>query len=155
MLLHLFHQSLHFSRLRNIGGHGNRFALRVGQGIQSGTSLLTGLRFSGRDEDLGAASLSETVWKKKKKKKGLMVSFLVVSLLLVLLVLFHPSPPSHACIGTTHPDAAWRPSPRDPPVMTATLPCSEKMFLKSWSLTSASADMLGGRLCFRCYGVDR
>lgn len=95
MLLHLLHQPLHLSWLRNIGGHGNRFALRVGQGIQSGTSLLTGLRFSGRDEDLGAASLGETVWKKKKKKKGLMVSFLVVSLLLVLLVLFHPSPPSH------------------------------------------------------------
>lgn len=59
-----------------------------------------------------------------------------------------------------YPDAAWRPSPREPPVMTvqmsaivpsrrccscylpATLPASEKMFLKSLSLTSASADMV-------------
>lgn len=42
----------------------------------------------------------------------------------------------------TYPDAAWRPSPREPPVTTATLPLREKKEEKSLSLTSASADMI-------------
>ena len=41
-----------------------------------------------------------------------------------------------------YPDAAWRPNPLEPPVTTATLPLREKMFLKSLSVTSASADMM-------------
>jgi hypothetical protein len=44
----------------------------------------------------------------------------------------------------TYPDAAWSPRPREPPVTTATLPLRLKMFAKSWSWTSASADMMGG-----------
>jgi hypothetical protein len=43
-----------------------------------------------------------------------------------------------------YPDAAWSPRPRDPPVTTATLPLRLKMFAKSWSWTSDSADMRGG-----------
>lgn len=41
-----------------------------------------------------------------------------------------------------YPDAACRPSPREPPVTTATLPSREKMFLKSWSLVCAWAVMV-------------
>jgi hypothetical protein len=44
----------------------------------------------------------------------------------------------------TYPDAAWSPRPREPPVTTATLPLRLKMFAKSWSWTSASADMMDG-----------
>jgi hypothetical protein len=50
----------------------------------------------------------------------------------------------------THPDAAWRPRPRDPPVTTATFPFKENMDEKSSSLTSASADML-----IWYYNIDR
>lgn len=49
----------------------------------------------------------------------------------------------------TYPDAACSPNPLDPPVMTATLPSRENMFLKSWSLTSASADMVAD-VCWSC-----
>ena len=35
--------------------------------------------------------------------------------------------------GERYPDAAWRPSPLEPPVTTATLPSREKMDWKSWS----------------------
>lgn len=45
--------------------------------------------------------------------------------------------------GVVYPEAACSPRPLDPPVTTATLPLREKMFLKSLSLTSASADILG------------
>ncbi len=38
---------------------------------------------------------------------------------------------------TTNPDAAWRPSPLDPPVTTATLPFKEKSEGKSLSSVSA------------------
>lgn len=44
--------------------------------------------------------------------------------------------------GGSYPDAACRPSPREPPVTTATLPLREKREEKSLSLTSASADMI-------------
>ena len=42
-------------------------------------------------------------------------------------------------MGIFYPDAAWSPRPREPPDTTATFPSREKMFLKSWSWTSASA----------------
>jgi hypothetical protein len=42
----------------------------------------------------------------------------------------------------TYPDAACSPSPRDPPVTTATLPLRLKMFAKSCSWTSDSAVMV-------------
>lgn len=42
----------------------------------------------------------------------------------------------------THPDAAWSPRPREPPLTTATLPLRLKMLAKSWSRTSCSADAM-------------
>lgn len=44
-----------------------------------------------------------------------------------------------------YPDAAWSPSPREPPVTTATFPLTENMLLKSfsWTWASASVDMIG------------
>ena len=46
-----------------------------------------------------------------------------------------------------HPDAACRPSPREPPVTTATLPSSEKMCSKSASLVCAWAVMVARVMC--------
>ncbi len=48
----------------------------------------------------------------------------------------------------THADAALSPSPREPPVTTATLPLSEKSDLKSSSL--ASAILRRGRQAREC-----
>lgn len=41
--------------------------------------------------------------------------------------------------GDTDPDATLSPSPRLPPVTTATFPSKLKMFAKSWSSTSVCA----------------
>jgi len=50
--------------------------------------------------------------------------------------------------GVRYPDAACRPRPREPPVTTATLPSSEKMFWKSLSWVCAWAVMVGeGAVC--------
>lgn len=56
--------------------------------------------------------------------------------------------------GRKYPDAACKPSPREPPVTTATLPSRENIFLKSWSATSASAsDMVAGSAALIVDGV--
>ena len=42
---------------------------------------------------------------------------------------------AHDIRENVYPEAACNPSPREPPVTTATLPSREKMFSKSLSLT--------------------
>lgn len=59
VLPHLLDQSLNLTGLRNVGGNGDGFAV-AGKGVQGGACLLAGLLFTGCDEDLGAAGLSES-----------------------------------------------------------------------------------------------
>lgn len=124
VLLDLLDQSLDFSSFCEVGGDGDGLA-GAGEGVEGGAGFLAGFSFAGGDEDLGAAGLEETV----------------VHVL------------ARRCIKRSemmYPEAACRPSPLDPPVTTATFPLREKMLLKSFSLTSASADILNNRIVEKC-----
>ena len=121
MFAHFLHQLLDLAHSRQVGGDTvgacvGRFVLQRIEGRDSGGA---GRGFAAGDEDFGAPSLQEagslmsTGSGTVGKRKGR---------------------------DDVYPDAACKPSPREPPVTTATLPWSEKMELKSSSWTSASAD---------------
>lgn len=60
------------------------------------------------------------------------------------------------CVGgcAAYPDAALRPSPRLPPVTTATLPSREKMFSKSSSWTSCLALPIVAKVLYWEVGIE-
>ena len=60
------------------------------------------------------------------------------------------------CMGecAAYPDAALRPSPRLPPVTTATLPSREKMFSKSSSWTSCLALPIVAKVLYWEVGIE-
>jgi hypothetical protein len=115
LFLYLLHQALD---LRNFGGIGGDTVCagaggEVRQGIESCNGGRAGRSFAGRYEDFGAACL---------EKSGRAISYRGIGACVVWKGLGR---------GRKYPDAACKPSPREPPVTTATFPSSENMFLKS------------------------
>lgn len=109
-------QALDLGDLGGIGGDGDGDSARalVWEGIESSDGLVTCLCLSRGDIYFGTSCLEEP--------EGLWLA-----------------DTTNPAGWAAYPEATLRPSPRLPPVTTATLPSRLKMLPKSWSWTSIAA----------------